>query len=326
MPTPSATSERSRMRCGADVGDDGEPRRILSGWRSSRLPRSVGRRRRHLDRRRRDRRHDRRRRRGAGNDRCVRRHGLRCWCGRRRGCRRRGGGTPRRKQRERVDVVVVGAEPDPEVEVRQVVLRVPRRSRLGDRLSRSDVLAALDEQRAEVHERGPVPVAGRDRHGQAVRGDGACERDLARGGSTSRWCAAESDVDSSMLPRRVLVAPDDEPPQHGTVCGPGPRPRRRAHGERPREREPEAERPSRCPSSEHGSTVASVSGGGNAIDDLVTGSRDRARSAMPRSAARRPRQLAVATPRPRRARRRHVERLRRQRPFDPRLRQARRRA
>ena len=51
-----------------------------------------------------------------------RRRGLRKRRGRRLGCRRRGGSTPRRKEFEWVDVALASADPDTEMNVREVVL------------------------------------------------------------------------------------------------------------------------------------------------------------------------------------------------------------
>ncbi len=49
---------------------------------------------------------------------------------------------------ERIDVGVVVADPDAEVDVRDVVLGIAGRSRLGHGHSFDDGLATLDEQRA----------------------------------------------------------------------------------------------------------------------------------------------------------------------------------
>jgi hypothetical protein len=59
------------------------------------------------------------------------------------------GGTPRREQRERVDVPVF-ADAHSEVDVRNRVLGLAGRTRLGDRVALADASALLHEQRAKV--------------------------------------------------------------------------------------------------------------------------------------------------------------------------------
>jgi hypothetical protein len=263
--------------------DDRQAERVDRRIRGRGLVRNPGNRR--ASRRRRScRRRSRRRRRGRhGRARSGRRVSgcpLWGWRGRRRGYRRRVGGSPRRKHAQRIDVVVVfGVEPDPEMDVRHGVLGLAGRARIGDRLPLGDTVAAFDAQPAEVRERRLVPAVGRDGHGEAVRGHGTGERDVARGRSPDREGALERDVDTAMLPRRVPVGPDGESAQHRTVRGPRPRPGGNAGCEGPSEPEQHADGRSRCPSSEHDSTVACAWCGGNAIDGLVTESRGRARSA-----------------------------------------------
>jgi hypothetical protein len=330
---PALGSGDSRdMRSRAGGRDDSETRRVVLRLRRGSL--RLCSRRRRFGRWRRSRRR-RRRRRGRGSHRragCGRRlSGSELWGrrGRHRGYRRRVGGSPRREQAQRIEVVVVvGAEPDPEMDVRLGVLGLARRARIGDRLPLGDAVAALDPQRAEVRERGPVPAAGRDGHGESIRGHGSRERDIARGRSPHRGCAAERDVDTTMLTRRILVGPDGEPAQNGSVGGPRPRPGGSASCERPYECEQQAQGPPRCPSSEHGSTVARPSCGGNAIDGLVTESRGRARSATSPSAGPRPRRPVDGTLPPRRALRPRSGRTRhrRRRRRAPRSRQGRGRA
>jgi hypothetical protein len=142
------------------------------------------------------------------------RRGRRCgrgWGGgRRRGCRGRAGGAPRREQAEWVDVRVAVADPNAEVDVGRVVLRLAGGARIGDRISLADHVAFPDAQRAEMRERGPVAVRGHDRDGEAVRRYLAGERHLSRGRRANRRCATECDVDAAMLARGVLVALDGE--------------------------------------------------------------------------------------------------------------------
>ena len=142
--------------------------------------------------------------------------------GRRRGCRGRAGGTPRREQAEWVDVRVAVADPDAEMDVEHVVLRIARRTGVRDRISLADRLALPDAERPEMRERGLVAVRGHDRDRQPVRRDLTGERDLPGRGRTNRRCPRESDVDAAMLPGGVLVVLHREPPQHRPIRGPCP--------------------------------------------------------------------------------------------------------
>jgi hypothetical protein len=260
-------------RVGRDDGDPGgriRHARRRGGARSLRNGR-LGRRRNGSRRRR----GSRGRRRSRGR---LRGDGLGCWCGRRRGDRRRVGGTSRRKEREGIHVVVVGADPDSQMDVRHGVLGLARRAGVCDGVALRHLHAALDAQRAEVRQRRLVPVAGDDRHRQPVRGHRPCERDLTRCGSTDHRSAVEGDVDPPMLAARVLVVSDRVAAQHSAVGRPGPGQCRGADRQRPPEHEPEAECASRCPPSEHRSTVARTPRGRNAIDALVTETGGRGRS------------------------------------------------
>ena len=211
-------------------------------------------------------------RRGRGG----RRRRWRSGCGRRRGGRRRVGGTPRRKQFEWVDVGLGHGEPDAEMQIRDVVLSLTGRAGVGDGIALGDVPALADVQRSEMCERGSVSVARHDRHGQPADRDLTRERHLAGRGSPDQTRFAECDVDPPVLSGGERVA-NREPTQDRAVGGPCPSPGGRAGSERPRRCSEEDERPARCPSGEHGATVARAVGGGNAIDCLVTESRDRGR-------------------------------------------------
>jgi hypothetical protein len=81
-----------------------------------------------------------------------RRCGLRTWGGRRRGCRGRVGGNPRRKQGQWIDIRVVAADSNAEINVRQVVLWLAGWTRRGDRLALVDPRATLHEQGAEMRQ------------------------------------------------------------------------------------------------------------------------------------------------------------------------------
>ena len=173
--------------------------------------------------------------RGAGSRcRCQSRSGRWRWSrwdGRR--CR------TRREQRGGIDVCVAVATPDAEVDVRRVVLGVARRPGGGDRRPLGHDVSAAYGQRAEVRQRGLVPVARRDGHGEPVGGHGPGEGDLAGCGRTHAGCVPERDVDSSMLPACVRVVAEREPSQDRPVRRPtpggglgGPRERADEHGRR----------------------------------------------------------------------------------------------
>lgn len=231
----------------------GDLRRLGSGSRNSRGGNRsrLGWRRRWNGRRRGGRRRSRRLSLGGGR-------------GRRRGCGRRAGCTPRRKQSERVDVRLFGADPHSQVDIRHVVLGVARWAGSGDRISLGHAIAFPDLQRAEVGERRLV-VARHDRHGEAVRRHLAGEHDLAGDRGANRGVSAEGDVDPTMLATGVLVVHHREPAQDGTIGGPRPREGRRPGSQRPDECRPDAECPSRCPVSEHEATVARARRRGNAV-------------------------------------------------------------
>ena len=105
--------------------------------------------------------------------------GAGCGAGGASGVGRREGGAPRRKEGERVDVGLGGADADAEVDVRNAVLGVACRAGFGKDVALRDDIAAADVQRAQVGER-DLGVADGDRHRQAVRRNGAGERHLSR--------------------------------------------------------------------------------------------------------------------------------------------------
>jgi hypothetical protein len=180
---------------------------------------------------------------------------LRKGCGRRPRCRRRAGGTPRRKQFEWVDVALTRADPDTEMNVCEVVLRLARWARLCDDIALRHTGTAPNAEGPQMSE-GRLVVACRDGHGQPVRRQQSCKCDLTGNRRSYRRRGSEGDVDASMLPGGVGVAADREPAQHGAVRRPRPRHCRRLRDERQDERGAEAHHPSRCPPSEHPSTVA----------------------------------------------------------------------
>ena len=180
---------------------------------------------------------------------------LRTRCGRRLGCRGRAGGATRRKQFEWVDVALARADPDTEMNVREVVLRLAGWARLCNDIALHHAGTALNAEGSQMSE-GRLVVARRDGHGEPVRRHASCKRHHTRNRRAYRRRRTEGDVDSSMLPSGVGVAADREPAQYGAVDRPRPRHCRRPRHERQDERRAEAHHPSRCPPSEHPSTVA----------------------------------------------------------------------
>lgn len=255
-----------------------------------------------------------RRRRGWSRRRCSGwrlRRGRRCgcgrwlwrWGGRRHGCRRRvDGGTSRRKQRERVDVRVALADTHTEMDVRRRVLGLPGRTGPGDDLTLLDVSTALHLQRAEVSKRRLVAVFGRDRDREPVRRHLPREGDLAAGRRGDRRRAAQCDVHAAMLSTCVLVVAESEFTQDRPVSRPCPRQGGGGQDQRADDCRATHDSPSRCPSGEHGSTVAPGPRGSNAIDCLVTESRGRGRSWKGRRASPRRRLPSDGVRRRRRAR------------------------
>jgi hypothetical protein len=141
------------------------------------------------------------------------------------------------------------------------VLSLAGRAWIGDRSALRDRRTFADAQLPEMREGNPVSVTRGDRHGEAVRGNRARERHVARRRGADRAGIAERDVDPTVLPGGIHVAADREPTQDRTVRGPRPRPRRRSGTERPADERGEAKQPTRCPVSEHGTTVARATTG-----------------------------------------------------------------
>jgi hypothetical protein len=141
-------------------------------------------------------------------------------CGRRR--RGRSSRAPPRKERQGVDVGVAVADPDAEVQVREVVFGVARRTRFRDGAAFGHVLSFVNEKRPEVSQRGFVSVGSRDRDGLSVRGNESRERHLACCGRTNLASAGKPDVDSTMLAGCVGIGPDGELAQYRAICRPGP--------------------------------------------------------------------------------------------------------
>jgi hypothetical protein len=196
----------------------------------------------------------RRRRRSGRRLRGRRRRWSRSRLGRRRGHRRRGG-SPRRQERQRIDVRVA-ADPNAEMHVGDVVLGDAGRAGLGDGIALGNAGAALHQQRAQVRERRLVAVAGEDRHGQPVRRDLSGERDVARGRRADDTRVAERDVDSAMLAACIRVVAEHEAAQHRALRGPRPGVCAGGEDKSPDDRCQDCRGQLGCPLRQHDSTVA----------------------------------------------------------------------
>jgi hypothetical protein len=93
--------------------------------------------------------------------------------------RGRGRGSPRWKEQEGIDVGVGVPDTNPEVNVRDSVLRLARRARFCNGFPFRDDIPAPNEQRPEVRQRRLVTIVGGDRHRQAVGWNLPRKRDLA---------------------------------------------------------------------------------------------------------------------------------------------------
>ena len=248
-------------------------------------------------------------RRRSGGSRWRNRSGLggRSRRGRRRGCRRRGGGTSRRKQRQWIDVRVVVADPNAEMDIGNVVLRLSGRPGLGYRVTFDDGRATPYEQLPEMGQRCLVTIVSGDGHREPVSGNLARKRDLSARGRAHDARVVERDVHSPVLASGVLVVRDRELAEDRPICRPCPRPRDGRHRKRTRCCSGAHECPPRCPSSEHVSTVARGLRAGNAIGEVVTESRGTGRSWTLRSALRRPPRPSGAAHQPTPARQRPRE-------------------
>jgi hypothetical protein len=190
-----------------------------------------------------------RRRRSRGGSRGSRR-GRRIRCGRRLGRGWRGGSATRRKEAERVDVGLGGADPNAEVHVRHLVLGLSGRASCCEHIAFRDRLTPADTQLAEMRE-GRLVLARGDGDREAVGRDRPGERHGAGQGRTDRCRPVQCDVDAAVLTSRVSVAAHGEAAQDGTIGGPSPCPPRRAGRKRRDDGGAETGEPSRCPGSEH---------------------------------------------------------------------------
>ncbi len=234
----------------AHLGPAGRPRR-----RRNRRVRRRRRRRLWSTRRRRNRCHRCRlglgrlsRRRRFGNWRRRRRGSRRSGCRRRRGRRRRKGSSPRRKQRQWIDVRFLVADPDTEVDVRDLVLGNSGRPCFGQGRPFRDTVAAFHEKWPEMGQRDLVAV-GVDRDGEPVRRHLAGECDLAGDGRIHLASAADSDVDTAMLSGRVGIVAEREIAEDVAVRRPGPGVAVRRKRQRQADRRQRRYEHPRCPKS-----------------------------------------------------------------------------
>jgi len=161
-----------------------------------------------------------RRRRGSRH-----RSGDRCrgWRGCGRGRRRRlNWSRARRQKAERIDVGPRFAHSDSEMDVRRVVLGFAGRPRVCDRLPLAHPVTLVNEQRAEVRERRPVPVRRRDGHREAIGWNGTGEGHLAGGWGPHAPAADDRDVDSPMLARGVWIVSQGIAAENLSIRRPGP--------------------------------------------------------------------------------------------------------
>jgi hypothetical protein len=124
--------------------------------------------------------------------------------------------------------------------------------RLSARAGRADD-GALDDggslghvDRPEVDQRDGETVRGQDRHRQAVRRHGPCERDRSRRRRANGLGPRAGHVDAAMLAGRVGVARRREGPEDGPLERPRPRSGRRCDRERERHHDARHDHPHRA--------------------------------------------------------------------------------
>ena len=183
---PSNASRTSRGRRG---GQPGHARRLAGRYRIVGRN-AVGRRRGIGDRGRRGRRSGRRLIWRRGKHRCGR-------------VRRRRSRTSR-QEADWIDVpLVVGRDPDAEVDVRRGHLGVGTRPDRPHRVALSHGRPFREQQRAQMRERDGVAVRREDRDAPPGSGNSAGERHLPRRRRDHRRAGVARDVDAAMLPRGV---------------------------------------------------------------------------------------------------------------------------
>ena len=227
---------------------------------------------------------------------------------------RREGGTPRRKEGERVDVGLGRTDADAEVDVRNAVLGLAGGAGFGERVALRYDVPAAHVQRAHVCERDLGVVEG-DRDREAVRRNGPGERHLPRDRCTNR-------SQPPRAPRRSRDAGRGRrrprrPRSFGALRRRPAMPMRTRRGPvtsaqtstTPR---PDAHRVVRRANMDR--RYRETAQAATHCDPLVTETRGRARCVTSRSSARRRRRRRADPPRPRRARRPRPEQRLHRRP------------
>jgi hypothetical protein len=133
------------------------------------------------------------------------------------------------------------------VNVWDLVLGSPRRTRLGDRIPLVEARTAPDEHGAQVRQRRLVPIRRLDRDGEPMGRNLARERHLATDGRPHNGGAPKSDVYPPVLAARIGVVTERELAEDVAVCRPCPGAGAWSRDERPRDRSKTESRQSRCP-------------------------------------------------------------------------------
>ncbi len=143
------------------------------------------------------------------------------------------------------------------MDVRLLVLGNARRACLCKRRSLGDAVAAPDEKLPEMGH-GDLVCVDLDRDGEPVRRDLSGEGDLTGDRRADRAICFESDVDTAVLSAGVRIVAERELAKDAALRRPRPCLGARGERERERDREHGGSEHSRCPRSEHGSTVAAL--------------------------------------------------------------------
>ena len=163
-----------------------------------------------------------------------------------------------------MDVRLVIADADAQVHVWHGVLGNAGWPRLCQRRTLRDAVATPDEKRPEMSQGRPVAVRF-DRDGEPVRRNLSGERDFTRNRGPDRATVVERNVDTAMLSGGVRVVAEREVTENGAVRRPRPGLGVRSESECDPHRGQGHSQHSRCPRSEHASTVAAPGRRGNAI-------------------------------------------------------------
>jgi hypothetical protein len=110
--------------------------------------------------------------------------------------------------------------------------RVHARPDDADDGSLGDLVASPDRDRTELKQRDGETIRSLDRERAAAVGERAAERDPAGRRRTNGCTERSSHVEAAVLPAGVGVVAEGEAPEHWSVDGPRPCPRRRGEHER----------------------------------------------------------------------------------------------